>query len=314
MSLSSYTTSDQDFKRIFCPSNGETMVYYYLVMNEDNANRYFADYYGYHKDKLDRYFNIYAAGGIHANAFTRVNVQGNYMTSTAGADAMGTAIQTVSMNNVAEKDEKMDEVELAGESGKYTDTFSALKAKLITNYYKVSEEERTKSVFENLVKTDDMKTFTDAHGGTVTMRLPGSNITAIITNADTYNYNDSTGMTRLILAEGDVNVNQDFTGLIMAGGEITLAPDVTVTSAVNGAGDEKEQLKQILQLKYSESEAAGSIPSLTPDETKPIDLFVNGSSYVLDGTRIETEEDEDATVVYKIDVTKLVRYENWIKQ
>ena len=315
VSLSSYTTSDQDFKRIFCPCNGETMVYYYLVMNETNANRYFADYYGYHKDKLNRYFNIYAAGGIHANTFTRVNVQGNYMTSTADTGALGLPTQTVSMNNVISKGEMMNDVELAGESGRYTDTFSALKAKLITNYYKVSEEERTKSVFENLIKTDALDKFTADHGGTVKMVVPDTNITAIITNASEYNYEDTTGTTRLLLAKGDVHVKKNFTGLIMAGGEIDIAPDVTITSAVNGTGDEKEELKQVLQLKYSEGGGGGGPSGLTPDETKPIDLFVNGSSYVLDGSQIKTgEEEEDTTVVYDIDVTKLVRYENWLKQ
>ena len=309
-SLSSYTTSDQDFKAIFCPCNGETMVYYYLVMNEINANRYFADYYGYHKDKLNRYFNIYAAGGIHANTFTRVNVQGNYMTSIAES---GASTQTVSMHNAIDQKEMMDEVELAGESGRYTDTFSALKAKLITNYYKVSEVERTKSVFENLIKTDAMDQFTGNHGGTVKIIVPETNVTAIITNELQYNYNDATGTTRLILAKGDVHVASNFTGLIMAGGEIDLAPDVTVTSVLNSTGDEKEELKQVLQLKYSES--SGGLPVPIPDETRPIDLFVNGSAYVLDGSQIKTgEEEEDTTVVYNIDVTKLVRYENWLKQ
>ena len=308
ISLSYYADPVTGYKKIFAPSNGETMVYYYLVMTEAKANEYFEDFYGYYADKLDRYFNIYASGGIKANAFTRVNVQGNFMTSVPGVDALGAATQTVSMNAALPQDETL----LAGECAKYTDTYSALKAKLITNYFKVSATERTQTVFENVIKEDDLNTFITSLGGpTVIMKLPGgSDVAAIMTKEATYTYGASSpNDARLLIATGDVIVEKDFTGLIIAKGTVTLKNGATtISSAGNGAFNEREELKQILQCKYSESAS----PLFTTVETKPIELFINGSSYVLDGTVVNPGEDTENS--NDIDVTKLVRYDKWIKR
>lgn len=308
VSLSYYANPGTGYKKIFVPSNGETLVYYYLVMTEAKANEYFKDYYGFHADKLDRYFNLYASGGIKANEFTRVNVQGNYMTSVPGFDVYGANTQIVSVNEARMQDETL----LAGECANYTDIFSALKAKLITNYFKVSATERMQTVFENIVKEDALNTFISSVGGsTVTMKLPdGSDVAAIMTKEASYTYGASSpDYTRLLIATGDVIVEKDFTGLIIAKGTVTLKNGATViSSAGNGAFNEKEQLKLILQCKYSESAS----PLVTTVETKPIELFINGSSYTLDGTVVNP--DDDTETMNNIDVTKLVRYDKWIKK
>jgi len=290
-SLSAYST---EFKTIFCPSNGETLVYYYLVMNEKNANQYFRDYYGHYKDKLDRYFNIYAKGGIHTDSFTRINIQGNWMTSvTTGATESVSLNEAISGNAIS----------LSGESAQYADIFSALKTKLITNYFKITEAERNNSVFRNIIKHDETVDFIANNGGNPTFAVSSNGINAVFTNAATYHYSnltDPVSKTRLIVSTGDVILEKDFTGLVIANGTITVEHDVTVNSILNA--NEKENMAQLLQCAYGSG--------LTPD-IRPIDLFVNGSSYVLDGTSVATD---DSDVIHNIDLTKLVRYENWIKK
>ena len=51
-------TYASEFQTIFCPSNGETLVYYYIVMDEDNSNRYLNDYNQLKKDRQDRNLTV----------------------------------------------------------------------------------------------------------------------------------------------------------------------------------------------------------------------------------------------------------------
>ena len=305
--LNSYTTT---FKRIYCPwtGTGETLVYYYLVMDETSANNYFENYYGYKKDKLDQYFNIYTNGGIKSNnAFTRINMQGNWM--RAADDVVGTSSLEVAT--------PMTTAELANESERYGLMFGALKAKLVTNYFEVTDPEKAKSVFENLVKKTDLETFSAAHGSVKTFTVPGTgklgrpvSINAIVADSD-YTYDEGgvypadvdTKRTRLIVATGDVKIKKDFCGLIIAGGNITVDNGVT---AIYSATDEdsKEELTKVLQCEYDTG----------TEKIRPIDFFVNGGDYILNGTLIDIVSEEEATKGPAVDFSAVVRYENWLKQ
>lgn len=289
--LNAYTTT---FKRIYCPwtGTGETLVYYYLVMDEAAANAYFENYYGYKKDKLDQYFNIYTNGGIQSNAsFTRINMQGNWMRA-ANDGTTGTTLETAT---------PMTALELGAESERYRLMFEALKAKLITNYFEVTEPEKAKSVFENLVEVGDLQTFTAVNGPVCTFETEPDGIKAVIANQN-YTYSETTPKTRLIVATGDVRISTNFTGLIIAGGTITIDPGVALISS---ATDEtsKGELTKVLQCKFD--------PGV---ETKPIDFFVNGGDYILNGTLVESVSDNEAVKGAAVDFSTVVRYENWLKQ
>ncbi len=287
-SLSAYAS---DFRKIFAPSNGETMVYYYMVLSEENANRFFRDFYGLQKSMFDRYFNIYSSGGILTGTFARINIQGNYMTSEAtGLPGMP---QSVTLHDA----ESQDAQELSEETGRYTEINTALTTKLIENYYGLTEVEKLKTVFENIIKKSEVALFTG--GGTRSFVLDDG-VNAVFTGVDTYEYGPSGDLkTRLIVALHDVAVSRDFTGIIIAGGVVTVDAGVTLNSA--GSGDPKSELARVLQC-----EAGGT------DTRRPIDFFVNGGEYVLDGTPVSPAE--DGTVASGIDVTQLVRYQNWIKK
>ena len=288
ISLGAYAS---DFRKIFAPSNGETMVYYYMVMSEENANHFFKDFYGLQKSMFDRYFNIYSSGGILTGTFARINMQGNYMTSES--TGLPAAPQSVTLHDA----NPQEAYELSEETGRYTEINKALTTKLIDNYYGLTEEEKLKTVFENIIKKSEVTLFTG--GGTRSFVLDDG-VNAVFTGVDTYEYGTlGNSKTRLIVALNDVNVSRDFTGLIIAGGVVTVDAGVTLNSAVSG--DPKSELARVLQC------AAGGT-----DTRRPIDFFVNGGEYVLDGTPVSPTE--DGTVVKEIDVTQLVRYQNWIKK
>lgn len=288
ISLGAYAS---DFRKIFAPSNGETMVYYYMVMSEENANHFFKDFYGLQKSMFDRYFNIYSSGGILTGTFARINMQGNYMTSES--TGLPAAPQSVTLHDA----NPQEAYELSEETGRYTEINKALTTKLIDNYYGLTEEEKLKTVFENIIKKSEVTLFTG--GGTRSFVLDDG-VNAVFTGVDTYEYGTlGNSNTRLIVALNDVNVSRNFTGLIIAGGVVTVDAGVTLNSAVSG--DPKSELARVLQCEASST-----------DTRRPIDFFVNGAEYVLDGTPVSPVE--DGMVANGIDVTRLVRYQNWIKK
>lgn len=287
-SLSAYAS---DFRKIFAPSNGETMVYYYMVMSEENANRFFKDFYGLQKSKFDSYFNIYSSGGILTGTFARINIQGNYMTSEA--TGLPVIPQSVTLHDAVTQDEQ----ELSEETGRYTEISTALTTKLIDNYYGLTEAEKAKTVFDNIIQKAQLKLF--VRNGTRNFVLDDG-VNAVFTGVDNYEYGSlGNSKTRLIVAVNDVTVSKDFTGIIIASGTVTVNAGVTLSSA--DSGDPRTELARVLQC-----EAGGT------DTRRPIDFFINGGEYVLDGT--PASPSEDGTIVRSIDVTKLVRYQNWIKK
>ena len=290
--ISTYTST---VKKVFYPSNGETLVYYYLVMDETQANQYFADYYGVHKDKVDQYFDIYTYGIKSNNSFTRINTQGGWLSN---ADAP----TDVSKLNPAQN---IDVTILAGEASHYTDMFEALKAKLITNFYEVSLAEKANSVYQNVIiqtgEDTTLDAFMSTEGGDFTWATDDG-IKAYITYGDC-NYSTADPKLRLIVAGGDVTVSADFTGLIVANGTVTVNNGVTLSNASDTTA--RDELTRVLQ------QPAGGVV----DACKPIDFFRNGSNYILAGTVVmgvgvgEIDLSQDP-----IDFSEIVRYDNWSKQ
>ena len=288
--LNAYATG---YKKIFCPVNNDTLVYYYLVMSEEGANAYFQNYYGLNKSKLDRYFSVYT-NGIKVNSdLARINVQGNWMTS---ADTV-TATDQSKLNQPLPE----DAVTLGAENVHYTDMFEALKTKLITNYYEINDTEKAKSVFENIIDTKKLEKYMLGKGETLKAEIDG--LQAIITKAPEYRYASDNG-TRLIIATGDVRVSANFTGLIIAKGKVYIEKNVTLNSAGNTAHG-KEELTKVLQYPITDV--------LATEETRPIDFFMNSSKYVLDGTTIVTDPTEEEVEV-PVDFASLVSYMNWVKR
>ena len=101
---------------------------------------------------------------------------------------------------------------------------------------------------------------------------------------------------RLVIATGDVSVEQNFQGLILAGGTITVKPGCTVCMK------DGEGVYSALQAKRLGDDA---------DTNVPANVLVGGSGMVLNGYEgVETDELGNLA----IDYSEIVRYENWIKK
>ena len=156
-------------------------------------------------------------------------------------------------------------------------------------------------VFGSIIKEtgegdDNLTTYLAANGGTVRFTSADGKFEAVLTNASdcTLSHLEQAGKKlRLIVSLGNVNVDKNFEGLIIAKGKITISGSVVLKR-------DKEGLYKVL------SGTTGT----EGDATTPLQFFVNGGSVGAGVTEAEVDKDGQLT----IDFTEIVRYANWIKK
>lgn len=157
--------------------------------------------------------------------------------------------------------------------------------------------EAAKYVFKSIIRETDVEQYlTDNHVNQVTYTT-SSGLQAHLSKNNVI----LTGITgvdasklRLLVCLGDVTVDHDFTGLIIAKGKIT----VTGGTSIKLGGTD---LASVLQADSG----------ITGDTRKPIDLFVNGGGSMLNGAEVPSVDDAGNLA---LDYSEIVRYMNWIKK
>lgn len=304
-SLASYGINGiGDVQKIFVPSNGDTLVYYYLKFNStENAEQFFTDYYSGNKERIDNYFHIYAKGGIKSNnAFTRVNIAGNYLTTVEPTELVA---QDVALNVLTQS--VLSDETLESELKAYEQTSMGLTTRLTKNYLSLTEDDKTHTVLENIFDIPALKGYLGASTKSFVLE-DGSGYKAIMTNQDAtpgdgngaYVYDGSDSKIVLIVATGDVEIRAPFEGIIFAGGRVTIASGGKITGAKN-AGKMSEVVR-VLQQPHS---------AVSGDKC-PLDFLKDADGYVLAGTALK--KDEVTINKRAVDFTELVKYQNWIKQ
>ena len=136
---------------------------------------------------------------------------------------------------------------------------------------------------------------------------PGETGSALFVKTDgthAYEYTDTN--IRVLVVLGDVNVTRDFTGLLMATGNINISNGVSITSIVNATDTQLQELKRSLQTAKEVNIDA----SLTKADKKALQYFVDGSEYDLDGL----QSNSSTVSKNKVDFTELVMFNNWVKR
>lgn len=358
MSLSQFGVIDkakdvngvEHIRRVNVQYQGKTLRYYYLVMDEDNAEKYFVQYYNFHanRESIDRYFNTYASGGILLGDFdapdNQYTILGNSLVSSALTDSGVTLLTRVDQStinpgeggeggtpgeggdgqtpgeggdgtqnppidpdaytetgenaNEVDKDKQIDEAVVINLSAGIANTYKALTFNLTEDASTVpTDPEVAKNyyVFNSIIKETEVKEYLDDHGKNTVVYETDSGLQAILTR-EPLNVSAVDAKTRLIISYGDVNVDHNFTGLIIAKGKITVDPSAAVSIKQN-----KMDLYKVLEAK---SEIEG-------DGITPIDMFMNGNGSMQNGA--EAPEVDDAGNLI-IDYGEIVRYMNWIKK
>lgn len=194
---------------------------------------------------------------------------------------------------------------LRQQENKYQNTFAALRHCLVSDYSMLTSDMRSKEIYDNLVQPmlgSDInksialgakKVFSTGTAGVASEAqmsavVVNGNYTVSGSATDTDCYEDGLPI-HLVIASGDVTVDGNFRGLIIAGGTVTFTPKAIHVSA------DSNLAQQALRIK----DANG---------VKPADYLVNGSSYLVESAG------NDANEYGQIQFSDYVTYSNWVKQ
>jgi len=294
----SQTTSLPEVEKVFVTTNAETLVYYYMNFNGENAaNEYFRNYYAINSEHILEYLDFYSNGIYIENPelMLRMQLAGNVLKYDETASVA--AIQNNTLNDASKK--------LESASVQYERMKDALCTKLVSNYAELTNVYTTdlsqNIIFDNIVDEPSLtafielqNTFFGASKGYVFTDLLDDTRALVINNpTETYIYDASVGPfmgnVHLIIATGNVQVNSNFQGLILSNGIVTLADNVSVTSS-------NAEVKEALRLTAT----------------------VDGTTYSVieflrDGTDLLNVEDADGEYE-SVKLADLVVYENWKKE
>lgn len=364
-SLSEFGVNDMNhIRKVYAPYNGGSLLYYYLVMDKTQAEKYFVQYYDFHanREEIDTYFNRYLSGGFQLGDFTSATNQytilGNSLVSSALSASGVTLLTGIDQTTLlppagtpgeggtggtGTPGEGTDPAAPPVDPDAYTETGANAEEvtgiKTVDEVYAFSDQIRSEYkglnynltetappaladpdidpveaakhyVFNSVIKEAEVEQYLNDNAW---------NHVSYTTSADKWAYlakNDvtlsglsavsgSTGHTctvsdlRLVVCFGDVTVDCDFTGLIIAKGKIivTGAPNIKL-----GGTD----LANVL-----EAESEHYVDDGSGDNRKPIDMFVNGGGSMLNGAASADVDDAGNLV---LDYSELVRYMNWIKK
>jgi len=286
------------YRIVYKRQYGELLAYFYIVLSEDKAKEYMEDYYGIKKENVDAYYNFYLKKGIVDNSLDdkSINAAGHYM---SGLSTNNLEIKGANTSSVLQTQNTLD----------IRSTYEALCTKLLTDNFNITDVEKSRTVYQNIISENKMPT-----GRMVYSVGSGSDkVRAVVTNGD-FDYTsgnlggESMENIHLIIAQGNVTVNADFSGLILAKGTVTIKKKEDGSSNTVAMSSNREDLIRLLQAPDVEDGAGNAKTGVN----RPMDVFVDGAKYVLEGTSVSangTASEDDL-----INFGELVKYENWAKR
>lgn len=329
--LSKYNPSKQ-----FVYPPGSDLGYVYMNMTGEKANEYYRDYYKNNKDRLNNYFLVYAGTDkIEIPAGTNIESQGNLLSAKVGGlteDTDKILLNKDSQLNTANPVSTEEKRKINEECVR---TKKNLCAKLIKDGAVQAELENT--LFDNLIKRADVEDLISRNGsgspearsytftGTFNDGLGDKNYKAVFVKTDDthyYNYNDDS--VRVLIVVGNVEINKDFSGLLIASGDVRIKKtDTKVVSIINEyegykeSGVEKKDEHSIDRLKVCLTKEQtvheeNKVTHAVEDVNKiALEYFVDGSEYDLDGLSKRSGETVSSN---KVNFTKMVTFSNWVKK
>ncbi len=339
-SLSEFGVTDmKHIRKIYTQYKSSTgssapLAYYYLVLDKENASKYFVQYYDFNSNKemLDHYFDRYATGGIwlgdYASDETQYTILGNSVVSSVltesgvtlltatdtddgdesegtegegtGEEGTGEETPTGGYSEVSDNSEKYEGAlqgsEVTAQSTKIAQTYESLTTNL-TEDTPVTPGDTTTNVFNSLIKeagTNGLADYLADHGHHVTFTT-ADGLIAYFTDGDvTLSDIPDYKKVRLIVSLKDVTLDKNFTGQVVAKGTIT----------IDGASILKRDKDGLYKVLNATTGVEGE--TLTP-----IDFFVNGGGSLINGAQ-QAEVDKDGNLL--LDYSEIVRYMNWIKK
>ena len=318
-SLASFGVADMDHIRkvstqyVGGGTESKSLTYYYLVMDADNAAKYYQTYYlnGSNKESIDHYFKKYATGGILLGDYTSAQNSYTILGNALVSDALSqSGVSLLASTNTTTN--TMTPAEVFQKSGEIANVYKGLATNLSEDGASAST---FRNVFDSVIKdkittkqadgTDHVDTIQEylvnnGTGGTMEFTTEDG-LKGIITTGN-YTLSSATGgasKVRLIVSLGDITIDRNFTGLAIAKGTITIKGAIT-----NGASSLKRNKMELYKVLNATTGAEG-------DTITPMAFFVNGETSLADGAQ-EAPTDDAGNL--NIDYTGIVRYVNWEKR
>lgn len=279
-------TIDKCIKKVFVPSTDNSddgLVYYYVNLPTNKAAEYYSDYFGADSDKLNRYTKFYT-DSIQVNEAASIYTAGNYSIYDGSNLSL--------LKGIA------DGVDMDAQSDALQRTYTALNSKLLTNYADLPTNAASVSLFTNIVNNTNLLKIVPNSGNKhiFETEYQGKTYQAIVKNGNyTYDANDKSHNVDIIVATGDVTLNADFTGTIIAKGRIIVNKDQCEID--NGT---QEVFKALLLEKVSDAD----------DALHLYDVFMDGANYLGNVSSFSNKKEADT----KIDYATLITYQNWTKE
>lgn len=283
--LSNYASG---FQKVYRNADGVQLVYYYLTFDSElSANRFFKTWYEADKERMDGYLKVYVKKLlVPTDSMLRVNLAGNIFTMENGQFELKEA-------TVATDDGSLLMQESEGYAATFTQLCTILSRTEPTTVQKTEKE--TNGIFYNVVNRSAFEKVVPAIGDKKVWYDAENNEGIVIVNngAEPYRLSADTGVVwdkiRILVASGDVIVDRNFKGIIIAGGDVRI-------QGVGSLVSDPEGVSRAMQI-------TGEIST---GEFMALNLFVDGS-YVFN-------ENPTGASGGTVSVGELVRYENWSKE
>lgn len=282
MGSTAYTGS---YKTVYRRINGTVMVYLYLDFSADEnlANEFYRAYCQYAPSAVNNYVNSYIKT-LKWNS--RLN---NQLTLGGNMFYLNNKNEVVVLNDTNEDSTKYLNMGLWQED--FSNKHTALMHTLKDNYDAMTSAQETSDVFDNLV---DDAMLTKMNGMSFIFNTDPTDVSAYVgTGNVSYPSTSCPTNTALIITKGDVYVDGNFDGLILAGGNIYIC------SRCSKITYNPTKVVKAMQLEY-------------------VDPVLNTSTYVYDvlGTSgqisygiVTAGSGDDA-----IKLSDLITYQNWKKE
>lgn len=303
LSADEMKNTDNYIRKVYAPSNGsenDGLVYYYLNMPVKQASQYYEDYYNIDHSSADSKLQKYTAfytKSIQVNDAASIYTSGDYSLYDGSNLSLLKGI--------------VDGVNMDAQSIELKNTYTALRKRLITSYNSLPPTAETASLFTNIVHEDNLKKFTEHETGKkieVTTTYTGKynkdeTYKAVVVDGDyTYPQSDSkeNKNVRIIVATGNVTINDNFTGTIIAGKKIFVNKECTVSNC-------PQEIFKALLLKEVKVK---DVKTGSKKTMHLYDVFDDGADYLGGITKTAANGSGDAD----IDYSSLITYQNWKKK
>lgn len=315
------------YETVFVPSDdsNDTLIYYYLKFDsQEHASKFFRDYFEENGENIAKYLDIYV-DTLNVGDAEKINVAGNLLRQVEKiTNEDGTTTGKYELVSETKSVDTAAGVDYSTEISVYESVFKGLSTKLVKDASTLTTEEidnvtiaaattpgptptgipaTYKGIFYNIIDVDLLNKVADAAPGHIVEFVnPDANVKAIITNNSLYEINEETpDTTSLVVAAGDVKVNREFKGTIIAGGTIQINYG-TNSTAVDVAYD-KDSVRKVLNITNSLNVAGETAAR----DITVMDFFKEGMSLATSASKDDTETDE-------VIIEDLVTYENWSKE